>query len=146
MEALGQLGSDFRSCFYENGFSGKKESVKRETLLDLFHIAMDAMDRTIAANKRADSLYHAYNLIQQENDDQIGLRRLYEMLEGQVAVLASGYLSAGEAVELLDALKRSALFREDQYSYILYPDRRLPAFVEKNVFGADILERSQLLK
>jgi hypothetical protein len=37
------------------------------------------------------------------------------------------------AVALLDALPGSRLYREDQRSYLLYPDRRLPGFLEKNV-------------
>ena len=36
-------------------------------------------------------------------DEGISIRHLYEMLEGQVAVLSSGYLSAADSVELLDA-------------------------------------------
>ncbi|MBN2305212.1 MAG: hypothetical protein JXQ72_12075, partial [Anaerolineae bacterium] len=34
-------------------------------------------------------------------------------------------------------LRRSALYREDQHSYILYPDRDLPGFLEKNAIDAD---------
>ena len=51
------------------------------------------------------------------------IRRLYEMLEGQVAVLSSGHLSAEESLTLLTSLKRSAMYRADQHSYLLYPDR-----------------------
>jgi hypothetical protein len=68
------------------------------------------------------------------------------MLEGQVAVLSSGYLKLEEALELLDALKRSKLFRADQYSYILYPDRALPSFLDKNIIPAGEVMRSVLLQ
>jgi hypothetical protein len=54
------------------------------------------------------------------------------MLEGQVAVLSSKYLSAQEVLMLLDSLKKSQLFRPDQYSYLLYPNKNLPGFFEKN--------------
>ena len=54
------------------------------------------------------------------------------MLEGQVAVLSSGYLSSKENLEVLDALKSSKLFRDDQYSYILYPNKDLGLFLNKN--------------
>ncbi|HMB22780.1 MAG TPA: hypothetical protein VKP08_08130, partial [Anaerolineales bacterium] len=57
---------------------------------------------------------------------------LYEMLEGQVAVLSSGMLSGEESRQLLESLRRSQLYRADQHSYILYPDRKLPGFLEKN--------------
>ena len=36
-------------------------------------------------------------------------------------------------ITLLDALARSDLYREDQHSYVLYPDRELPRFLEKNI-------------
>ena len=68
------------------------------------------------------------------------------MLEGQVAVLSSGILTPEESLEVLDALKASKLFREDQYSYILYPDRKLPRFVEKNNIPASALQKSELLQ
>ena len=54
------------------------------------------------------------------------------MLEGQVAVLSSGMLSGEQAADLLDAMRQSALYREDQQSYMLYPARRRPAFLEMN--------------
>ena len=63
-----------------------------------------------------------------------------------MAVLSSGFLSVEEAVDLLDALKQSKLFREDQYSYILYPDRDLPFFMDKNIIPKEEVDRSQLLQ
>jgi hypothetical protein len=68
------------------------------------------------------------------------------MLEGQVAVLSSGALSAIESLEVMDALKASSLFRDDQYSYLLYPDRQLPRFVEKNQIPKEEVDRSDLLR
>ncbi len=73
------------------------------------------------------------------------IRHLYEMLEGQVAVLSSGYLTAKESLEVLNALKNSSLFREDQYSYLLYPDRELPRFDEKNNIPVHLINESKLL-
>jgi len=63
-----------------------------------------------------------------------------------VAVLSSGFLSVQEALELLDSLKKSRLFREDQYSYILYPNRTLPTFLEKNKIPSKLVKGSVLLK
>jgi hypothetical protein len=103
------------------------------------------MDQSIRKNRREDGLYHAYNLIS-IHKDEIHIRYLYEMLEGQVAVLSAGLLNPEECVEVLDALKQSSLFREDQYSYVLYPDRELPRFAEKNNISGEQLERSALLK
>ena len=54
------------------------------------------------------------------------------MLEGQVAVMSSGVLAPTEVDALLTALRQSALYRENQNSYLLYPDRKLPRFMERN--------------
>jgi hypothetical protein len=62
---------------------------------------------------------------------------LYEMLEGQVAVLSSGLLSGAESLTLLESLRRSPLYRSDQNSYILYPDRPVQDFLEKNRMTPD---------
>jgi hypothetical protein len=60
------------------------------------------------------------------------LGALYPMLEGQVALLGSGLLSLADAVRLLDALFASDLFDPRRNSFTLYPDRRLPGFLERN--------------
>jgi len=70
---------------------------------------------------------------------------LYEMLEGQVAVLSSGKLTANEAVNVLNALRNSKLYRADQNSYMLYPNKRLPTFLEKNNINSDEVKSNQLL-
>jgi hypothetical protein len=90
-------------------------------------------------------LYHAYNLISLK-PDKISIRHLYEMLEGQVAVLSSGFLSGKESLNVLDALKKSKIYRPDQYSYMLYPDRQLPRFVEKNIIPKKSVKESTLFK
>jgi hypothetical protein len=68
------------------------------------------------------------------------------MLEGQVAVLSSGALPVEKCLGVLDALKSSDMFRSDQYSYMLYPDRRLPRFNEKNNLSAGQVASSKLLE
>ncbi len=83
------------------------------------------------ANKRSDNLYHAYNVLHLE-DGLACISRLDEMLEGQVAVLSSGMLSGEESITLLECLRQSRLYRPDQHSYLLYPDRVLPGFLKKN--------------
>jgi hypothetical protein len=85
----------------------------------------------LRANKRSDNLYHAYNILHIDHW-QASVGHLYEMLEGQVAMLSSGLLTGAESLALLDSMKHSPLYRADQHSYILYPDRKLPGFVEKN--------------
>ena len=143
-DALGNAGSSYREKIYSQGFSGRKLSIDINELTGFFASTLKHIDHTIHKNKRSDNLYHAYNLITIK-DDTVSIRHLYEMLEGQVAVLSAGVLNAREVNDVLDALKRSAIFRKDQYSYMLYPDRQLPRFTEKNILPAGLVERSQLL-
>jgi hypothetical protein len=84
--------------------------------------------------------------MQVEEDGGISIGYLYEMLEGQVAVLTSDLLSAREAVEVLNALRKSAIYRPDQHSYLLYPDRNLPRFKAKNNIPGDVVKQSRLLR
>ena len=144
LDDLGTAASDYREKIYKKGFSGRKQSIRVTDLSDFFSITLRYIDHTIRKNKRPDSLYHSYNLIT-INEDSVSIRHLYEMLEGQVAVLSSGVLDTDEVTQVLDALKRSSMFRADQFSYMLYPDRQLPRFTEKNVIPAALIESSELL-
>jgi len=146
LDGLGTAGSDYRLKIYEVGFTSDKASISKTDLLEFFKTLKAYLDHTIDANKRADNLYHAYNLMTVESDSEISISYLPEMLEGQVAVLSSGYLEPKEALSLLDGLKASALFRHDQYSYVLYPNKELARFVAKNNIPAKSVERSKLLK
>ena len=67
------------------------------------------------------------------------------MLEGQVSVLSSGYLSSEKSTVLLKALRNSSLYRADQQSYILYPDRHLPHFYEKNIIPTALVNESEVI-
>ena len=68
------------------------------------------------------------------------------MLEGQVAALSSGLLSATDAAQLLDALRNGALYRQDQDSYLLYPDRQLPRFLNKNQIRDEFVNSNPLVQ
>jgi len=67
------------------------------------------------------------------------------MLEGQVAILSSGMLPPEEALALLQSLRHSALYRADQHSYLLYPNRQLPGFLAKNNIPAARVQDSALV-
>lgn len=145
LDALGQAASDYRHHVYQNGFWGKKRTVSMDGLKRFIEICLKFIDHSIDANKRADNLYHAYNLMTVESETEVSIAQLSEMLEGQVAVLSSGYLSSKEALNGLDGLKNSKLFRKDQYSYILYPSKELPKFLEKNIVPSEVVAKSELL-
>lgn len=143
--ALGQAGSSYRSAVYDLGFSGNKHPLSLGAISGFLQIALQYAEHSIAANRRKDNLYHAYNLITvQENE--ISVSHLSEMLEGQVAVISSGYLSSEEVLHLLDALRNSLLYRKDQNSYLLYPNKNLPGFLEKNNIPKALVKKSRLLQ
>lgn len=141
-----QAGSDYRINIYKNGFSSNQQPLKIKELLTFLQLGKKYIDHSIKANKRDDNLYHSYNLINLTVHNKLGVRHLYEMLEGQVAVLSSGFLSSEDSIHLLDALKKSKLYRKDQSSYILYPNRELPRFVEKNIIPKKQFDQSELLR
>ena len=146
MDVLGEAASQYRGTIYANGFSGDKESIGKEDIRKLLAAALNFLEDAIAKNKRPDGLYHAYNLINIENSDEVSVDYLSEMLEGQVAVLSSGYLTAEASLEVLESLRKSDLYRADQESYILYPNKELATFKNKNNLSNASVSSSSLLK
>ncbi|MCC5928736.1 MAG: hypothetical protein JJU28_05780 [Cyclobacteriaceae bacterium] len=142
---LGKTHEKYRNDIYHSSFSGAKKQLQAQKMVDFFGLCLKYMDHSIRSNQRKDGLYHSYNLISFK-DGGIEIRFLYEMLEGQVAVLSAGLLNSVESLALLDALKNSRMYREDQYSYMLYPDRELPSFMQKNQVPDTLIESSALLK
>ena len=133
LDALGTAFSDYREDVYSRGFRGTKEALPAAEIVAFCHCALEHLDRAIRTNRRADGLYHSYNLLEFTRDRQHAvLHPLDEMLEGQVAALSSGVVEAPEAVRLLATLFESRLYRPDQASFMLYPDRELPGFLERN--------------
>ena len=145
LDSLGQAASEYRFHVYNSGFWGKKRTHSMQGLKNFTQISIDFIEHSIKANQREDQLFHAYNLMSVENNG-ISISYLPEMLEGQVAILSSGILSAKQSIKVLDALRNSDLYRKDQNSYILYPNKELPKFLEKNTIPKESLEKSALLK
>ncbi|MGE4290173.1 MAG: hypothetical protein AB7E36_15920 [Salinivirgaceae bacterium] len=143
--ALGEAAGTYREQIYQKSFSGRKIALSSPEIVDFATVCLKHIDHSIEANRRADGMYHAYNLVQ-FSGKELRIRHLYEMLEGQVAVLSSGYLSASQAAEVLDALRVSSMYRPDQQSYTLYPDKNLPMFLEKNQIQESELHKSALLR
>jgi hypothetical protein len=146
LDHLAEAASAYRIKIYAQGFSADRCAIRPGHLVQFCEMLLQYIDHSIRANRRRDHLYHAYNLIKVVNQNSIAIRHLYEMLEGQVAVLSSGFLPAEETIQLLRALRRSNLYRRDQNSYILYPDRQLPRFISKNSIPKTVFKRSVLLK
>jgi len=145
MDALGGAGSAYRRALYERGLSGGHSPRDAATVSAFLELSRAYLAHTLRANRRDDALVHAYNVLSLTPDGRAAVRHLDEMLEGQVAVLSSGLLSSAETLELLASLRRSRLYRADQHSYLLYPDRDLPGFLAKNTIPPERVATSALL-
>ncbi|HSV88952.1 MAG TPA: hypothetical protein VLH61_09955, partial [Bacteroidales bacterium] len=142
-DALGIAGEHYRESVYA-GFSGSFQTIAQEELLDFCQTAIHHLDRSIVANRRSDGLFHSYNLIG-FNNQGVEVTHLHLMLEGQVAILNSGLLTADQTIELLNALFSSNLWRPNQKSFMLYPWRKLPGFLQKNNIAPDLAKQSNWL-
>lgn len=146
LRGVGEAGSAYRNKIYEHGFSGVKTAMKLGELQYFIDVSIDYLTHAIDANKRSDNLYHAYNLMTVESDTEVSISYLSEMLEGQVAVLSAGHLSGEESLAVLDAMRESKLYRADQHSYLLYPNKDLPRFTKKNTIPAAAVADCALLQ
>jgi hypothetical protein len=145
LDGLGRAAEHYRTGLYEQGLRGQHTPVSVDELLTFLDLTLAFFDQTIRLNRRDDALYHAYNVLELRPDG-VAVERLHPMLEGQVAVLSSGALSPAEALSVARALRHSDMYRADQHSYLLYPERMLPSFFEKNTIPAAQAKRSDLLR
>jgi hypothetical protein len=146
VDELGGAFAAYRSRVYDGGFTGVG-SVSTAAIGELCEVATLHLDDTIRRNRRPDGLFHSYNLIEFSDDGSAAaVKHLHEMLEGQVAVLGAGVLTAPEQAEVVDALFGSDMYRSDQRSFMLYPARRPPSFMEKNLVDPDDVAGNPLLR
>ena len=141
---LGEAFSDYREKIYKKGFSGKQK-LKLQRIDKFLELTASWLTETIRANKE-NNLFHAYNIIRSEKNHSIAfVDNLFPMLEGQVAVLSSGVMSSDESIELLENLFKSKMFSSDQNSFMLYPEKDVTSFMEKNIIPADLITQNELL-
>ena len=132
IEKLGKAGEQYRKNIYQGAF-GAKESIDVKELKIFIHNVQNHLQEATRANLRSDGLYNAYNILHIDANEKLAsIEYLGPMLEGQVAVLSSKALTAKEAKALLESLRNSDLYCENRKSYILYADKRLPAFLDYN--------------
>jgi len=128
---LAKRASRYRQTIYHPEVLSGGQLHELDAIHKLLDNALNIIDHSIQYNQRKDGLYHAYNVLSFE-DARVNIDPLYLMLEGQVAALSSGAIPPKAAVKVLETLFDSAVFRPDQNSFLLYPDRDLPGFLEKN--------------
>jgi len=134
LKALGRAASVYRADVYQTE-TLEKRVFERSSIDVLIDSALTIFERTITENQRDDGLFQTYNLLKTENG-QTSISHLYPMLEGQVAILSAKTLSPSDAIKVLDALFSSDIYRPDQDTFMLYPDRTLTDFLDKNRFSA----------
>lgn len=152
-DSLGKAGDAYRTKAYA-GFAETKCEVEKASLVEFLELVQRFIDQSIRVNKRKDGLYNAYNIVS-FTDEGVVVKELCPMLEGQVAALSAELLSAAEATELLQAMRHSKLYREDQRSYLLYPASprvnrhmvsKLLLAVGENIVRADEAHRPALIE
>jgi hypothetical protein len=143
IETLGRAGERHRRTVYGGRFPSSA-TIPVQAIRELLANALKVTDTTIRANRREDGMYHSYNLLDIRNK-KASVRPLQLMLEGQVGLLSSKFLSPDEALSLLRALRASDLYRPDQHSYMLYPDKVIEPFLSRNTLPKDWTTRAPLL-
>lgn len=129
---LGQAACEYRQTVYQIGCFSRQEDREIDSIQEMLKHALAVIDHSVECNYGDDGLYQAYNLMDLETDS-VAIKHLYPMLEGQVSALSSGAVQPERVVSVLEALFDSDLYRADQESFILYPDRKLPGFLSKNL-------------
>jgi hypothetical protein len=145
MDELGTAVTDYRTTIYQDGIPTKKANINVATLRDFLALAQSYIEQTLRTNWRPDGLAHTYNILRL-SEQGAAVDNLYLMLEGQVAMLSSGMLAPEKALALLHSLRQSDLYRADQHSYMLYPNRKLPGFLQKNNVSAEQVANSPLVQ
>ena len=143
LKSLGMAGERHRQAVYSREW-GAAVPLSVAEIRGLFAAALPVIDATIRCNRRDDGMYHGYNLLKVGGGKAV-VSRLDPMLEGQAAVLGSSLLSPREVLDILASLRRSALYRPDQHSYMLYPDREIRPFLERNTLPESALREAPVL-
>ena len=142
---VGLSFSNYRDKIYTHGFC-KKTVINKTEIINFLEISILYLDNTIISNINKNGLYSAYNIINFSEDyESAEVSNLYEMLEGQVAVISSGLLSSKEVIELLKNLYDSEMFRSDQNSFMLYPYKKVDSFMNKNIIPDSAVEQNSLM-
>ncbi|WP_240485123.1 hypothetical protein [Aestuariibacter salexigens] len=142
---LGRVASDYRAAMYNHSGDFKQVEVSSDAIANMLAPAQQLIAHSIDHNLDSTGLYHAYNTLAID-ESSLSVGHLYDMLEGQVAALSSRALSPEHAAQVIDTLFDSAIYREDQHTFMLYPDREQQRFLDKNQVSNDDVERIALLK
>jgi hypothetical protein len=138
LDSAGAVLDAWREVAYRGAAARSPARAPEGLLQGLACALLPLVDATLQRCRRDDGLFDSYKLVR-FTPGRAELERLYPMLEGQVALLSCGLLPLADAVRLLEALFASPLFTPDRQSFLLYPDRALPGFLERNRLDAEAL-------
>lgn len=138
LDDAGVILDAWRAAAYRGAAGRTAARAPAGLLPSLARELLPLVDATLRRSRRADGLYESYNLVDFA-DGKAAIGHLYPMLEGQVAVLSCGLLSLDDSVRLLEALFASPLYTAQRGSFLLYPDRSLPGFLERNRLDVEAL-------
>jgi len=144
LQRLGKSASSFRHAVYALNPALNKVESKIETTIALCQQAKTLVQHSIEHNLQSNGLYHAYNTLS-VSEDTVNVEHLYPMLEGQVAALSSGALKPEQALPVLESLFNSDMYRDDQKTFMLYPDRKQASFLSKNCIPKEKLLEISLI-
>tara|TARA_B100001115_G_scaffold184460_1_gene187037 strand:- start:357 stop:3650 length:3294 start_codon:yes stop_codon:yes gene_type:complete len=132
-DLLSRLGNNFTD-YCINVYNGEfnEKTISSNDLIENLNCIISLIDKTIDANKTSNNLYHSYNVLDID-EDEVKISNQKLMLEGQVAVLSSHKLNLKDTVNLVKSLFQSSLFRQDQNSFILYPNKVDFSFLSRNL-------------
>ncbi len=131
VQKAGMIYEEERKTLYRKGYIGNEVSIGTVKVQEIISEFKKHVEYTIKMNKREDNLYHSYNTLK-ITEQGMEVEYLQEMLEGQVAVLSADLLSFDEVEKLLAALENSKMYEPRQKSFMLYPNKELPEFCNKN--------------
>ncbi|MFP4281335.1 MAG: hypothetical protein ACLFU2_01790, partial [Opitutales bacterium] len=80
MDALGQSAARFRAGLYADGLSGAQRERPVAALLAFVHRAKEWLAASLRGSRRADGLFHSYNLLRFRPDGGVEIEPLAEML------------------------------------------------------------------
>lgn len=137
---ISTVSSRYREVLYKQETFNDKTELLPEQVRTLLDDALAVIDQSIENNQRKDGLYESYNVLYINKLKAIDvIATSYPMLEGQVAALSAGALSPTQVIFVLASLFESKVYRADQRSFMLYPDRDLPKFLDKNKVPEDLV-------
>lgn len=146
LDETGKIFEKERTLLYEKAFSNGNKELSKESISEGLKAIKKHVEISIKLNRRSDGLYHSYNTMN-ISKNSIEISNLQIMLEGQVAVLSSKLIDSREAENLIKALRESALYEKRQDTYLLYPNKELSKFTEKNnISEDDIKNLKELIK